>query len=362
MNQEFNLNEYLSAGIENIVKGAIQATLTNPRESVFIAKFSLDCKKAATLRKKLEMDGEHIPPFLIASITSMCNLHCKGCYARANQTCVDKEMEGQLKVDDWEGIFSQAAQLGVSFILLAGGEPLMRREVILTAAGFKNIMFPIFTNGTMLDREYLQLFHRNRNLLPVLSMEGDEKTTKERRGEGVAQVLAGAMASMKEKAIFYGVSITVTKNNLKVVTEEKFLKSIYESGCKLVFYIEYVPADEMSADIAPSEEDRIYLEHKLLKLRAKFLDMIFISFPGDEKGTGGCLAAGRGFFHINPAGGAEPCPFSPYSDSSLKTMRLRDALKSPLFGKLKDSQLLKGEHTGGCVLFEQRESVKDFLN
>ncbi|BCJ95154.1 radical SAM protein [Anaerocolumna cellulosilytica] len=362
MNQEFNLNEYLSEGIDNIVKGAFQATLTNPRESAFIAKFSIDSKKAASLRKKIEMEGEHIPPFLIASITSKCNLHCKGCYARANHTCIDTDMEDLLEVSDWEAVFFQAAQIGISFILIAGGEPLMRRDVIRTAADFKNILFPIFTNGTIIDREYLQLFHQNRNLLPVLSLEGDEKTTEERRGEGVAQVLAVAMASMKKKGIFYGVSITVTKNNLKMVTEENFLKSICESGCKLVFYIEYVPADEKSVEIAPTEEERSYLEQKLLELRVKYSDMIFISFPGDEKGTGGCLAAGRGFFHINPAGGAEPCPFSPYSDSSLKTMSLRDALKSPLFRKLKDSQLLKSEHTGGCVLFEQRESVKDFLN
>jgi MoaA/NifB/PqqE/SkfB family radical SAM enzyme len=68
--------------------------------------------------------------------------------------------------------------------------------------------------------------------------------------------------------------------------------------------------------------------------------------------------AGRGFFHINPYGKAEPCPFSPYSDTDLRTTSIRQALKSPLFQKLKDSNMLFKEHDGGCVLFEQEDEVK----
>ena len=90
-------------------------------------------------------------------------------------------------------------------------------------------------------------------------------------------------------------------------------------------------------------------------------EMVFIAFPGDEKSSGGCLAAGRGFFHINAMGGAEPCPFSPYSDVSLKNMTLKEALKSPLFQKLQENGNLEKEHIGGCVLFEQEEQVKQLL-
>lgn len=89
--------------------------------------------------------------------------------------------------------------------------------------------------------------------------------------------------------------------------------------------------------------------------------MVFVSFPGDEKSSGGCLAAGRGFFHINAAGGAEPCPFSPYSDTSLKTMSLKEALNSPLFVRLREEGHLEREHIGGCVLFEQENEVRRLL-
>ena len=85
--------------------------------------------------------------------------------------------------------------------------------------------------------------------------------------------------------------------------------------------------------------------------------MIYISFPGDEKSSGGCLAAGRGFFHINSHGGAEPCPFSPYSDINVKDTSLKEALQSELFTALRNSNILADDHIGGCVLHEKNHVV-----
>ena len=77
--KEFDLGAYLTGGVEKIVKGAVKATLTDPRESAFMAKFALASREASRRRAKAAEEGENIPPFLIASITSSCNLHCAGC-------------------------------------------------------------------------------------------------------------------------------------------------------------------------------------------------------------------------------------------------------------------------------------------
>ena len=89
--------------------------------------------------------------------------------------------------------------------------------------------------------------------------------------------------------------------------------------------------------------------------------MLFMSFPGDEKTSGGCLAAGRGFFHINSHGAAEPCPASPYSDINVKENTLIEALNSKLFKSLREGGLLEDGHEGGCVLFEHRQDVERIL-
>lgn len=362
----FRLEQYLSKGIQRIVNGILKASIDNPKQSIFMLQYAKAAKTAENLRREAEKRGEHIPPFLIASISRECNLHCKGCYARANDSCsgtccgenTQKGNADELSQVQWGDIFRQAGELGIGFILLAGGEPFTRRDVLKEAGRHRLILFPVFTNGTMLDDSYLKLFSESRNLIPVISIEGNQETTDERRGRGIYQKIMEAMGELKKRGILFGASVTVTKENLKETTSDNFLDRLLQSGCKAVFYIEYVPADGSTNHLAPDGEDRTYMENRINELRERQKKILFISFPGDEKSSGGCLAAGRGFFHINAAGGAEPCPFSPYSDTSLLNTTLQEALRSPLFIRLKSEGILSREHTGGCVLFGQEKLVK----
>ncbi len=356
-----NLTDYMSNSIQNIVQEALKSSLKNPKESAFLLQFALAAAAAQKKRSASEKHGIHIPPFLIASIASTCNLYCKGCYARANHACGELHKKEELSAERWGELFRQAEELGISFVLLAGGEPFMRRDVIEQAAARTNIIFPIFTNGTMLDEAYLTLLEKRRNLIPVLSIEGDEAQTDARRGQGVYQTLAGAMERLTRKGVLYGASVTVTAENINEVTGTDFIDMLYRQGCKLVFFVEYVPVEESTVSLAPGDRERAILEEKQSSLRQKYDTMIFLSFPGDEKKVGGCLAAGRGFFHINAAGSAEPCPFSPYSDTSLKNGSLLDALQSPLFRTLNEDGLLSKEHSGGCTLFQEEQQVRQLL-
>jgi len=362
LSSDFNLSEYVNNGIENIVKGVVKASFRNPKETAFILKYALSSKEAKKKRESFKRIGENIPAFLISSITSSCNLFCKGCYARENNSCGEGVQKQQLATLRWESIFMEAKDMGISFILLAGGEPLMRRDVIEKAAKVKEIMFPIFTNGTMLQEEYLKLFDKNRNLIPILSIEGDLEQTDGRRGKGTYEVLMNVMDNLKEKGILYGASITVTTENINTACSKVFFDKLYNKGCRALVFVEYVPVTKQTVDLAPTDNEREILECKQQKLRELYEDAIFISFPGDEKYSGGCLAAGRGFFHINVDGSAEPCPFSPYSDTNLKDCTLREALKSPLFRKLHETGMLLGEHAGGCILFEKENEVKELIS
>lgn len=357
----FQVTEYLSKGIGNLVKNILRATLKNPKESAFMLEYSFSAKEAAKRRAEFEEKGEHIPPFLIASITSSCNLHCAGCYARHNQSCCDTEPVMQLTDEEWLKIFREAKDLGIGFILLAGGEPMLRKDVIQAAGNVPEILFPIFTNGTMIDAAYMDLFERCRNLVPVFSIEGHKDKTDIRRGDGVYQKLVEGMEKMRTNHLIFGASVTVTKENVREVLDDAFVEDLKERGCKVVFYVEYVPVSETTAELAPADAERMYIDEQLKKLRENYPEMIFLSFPGDEKNLGGCLAAGRGFFHINSHGGAEPCPFSPYSDTNVRDTSLREALESQLFRTLQSEEILLSEHSGGCALFEQQDKVEAII-
>ena len=361
MNENFDLQGYLANGIERFVADVVKATLKNPRESAYMLKFAAASAAATKKRKASEKQGEHIPSFLIASITSSCNLHCAGCYSRCNNATVDAEPVAQLSSVEWLRIFEEADDLGVSFILLAGGEPMLRRDIIEAAGNRPNILFPIFTNGTFMGERYFELFDRCRNLVPIMSIEGGREITDARRGEGIYDKLIANMNALSSRGLIFGASVTVTTQNFREVTSEAFLKNLSDRGCKAVIFVEFVPVTEESRELAPGDAEREYMQKKLLELRTEHPEMVYVSFPGDEKSTGGCVAAGRGFFHINSHGGAEPCPFSPYSDVNVKDTSLREALHSPLFTALRSGDILLDDHEGGCVLYEKRALVEALL-
>ena len=361
MKDAFDIQSYMTKGVERVVSDALKATFKDPRESAFMVKFAAASKKASKKRRAAEDAGEHIPPFLIASITSKCNLHCAGCYSRCNHATVDAEPVSQLTGREWFRIFDEADELGISFILLAGGEPMLRRDIIEAAGKKPGILFPIFTNGTFMDQRYFDLFDQCRNLIPIMSIEGEKEITDARRGAGIYDRLIANMDELHRRSLIFGASVTVTTQNIREVSSDDFLKKLSNRGCKAVIFVEFVPVTEDSKELAPGDNEREYLRGEITRLRQEHPEMVYISFPGDEKSSGGCVAAGRGFFHINSHGGAEPCPFSPYSDVNVRNTSLRDAMHSPLFTALRDGSILIDDHDGGCVLYEKREQVEKLL-
>ncbi len=362
MRDSFDLQEYLVEGVERVVADALRASLKNPKESAFMLKFAAASKAASKKRIAAEKQGVHIPSFLIASITSSCNLHCAGCYSRCNESTTDAEPVEQLSSAEWLRIFDEADELGISFIILAGGEPTIRRDIIEAAGKKQNILFPVFTNGTFISERYFELFDKCRNLIPIMSIEGGKDVTDARRGSGIYDRLIANMTELKRRGLVFGASVTVTTENAEEGSSDRFLGELEKLGCKAVIFVEYVPVTDESRELAPGDREREILDRAAERLRAGNSEMMYVSFPGDEKSSGGCFAAGRGFFHINSHGGAEPCPFSPYSDINVKDTSLREAISSPLFTALRDGDILLDDHEGGCVLYQKRALVESLVS
>jgi len=257
-------------------------------------------------------------------------------------------------------VIAEAQELGTSIVMIAGGEPLTRPEVLEITADFPGIIFPLFTNGVLLTPEMIGRLRRQKNVVPVLSLEGHQLETDERRGQGVYAHLLSTMAALRESNCFFGTSLTVTKHNVEMITSPEFISDLIATGCKIFFFVDYVPVQEGTEELILTDEQRRAEIERLAALRAEFPGL-FVAFPGDEEMYGGCLAAGRGFVHVSPEGRLEPCPFSPFSDISLKDVSLREALQSGFLKKIRENSHSLTETRGGCALWARREWVSSLL-
>ena len=344
----------LEKNLRRIFSDALKVSIRLPSFGLFLLRFIIKQNRAAKKRSERGITGKSIPPFMIISITKQCNLKCSGCYSRVNHESLGREMSTEKLVS----LITQAQALGTSIALLAGGEPFSRKDILGITEKFPAMLFPVFTNGMLIDDEIILRLRRQKNVIPILSLEGDSLQTDRRRGKHVFSTVSKTLEKLKKNKIFCGISFTATAENLDTITDEDYIKEKAALGAKVFFYNEYVPFESGTENLCLHKEQRIILEDRLKTLRRKN-PALFISFPGDEEEFDGCLSAGRGFFHVNPSGDVEPCPFAPYSVSSLEDVSLKEALDHPFLQTIRANHNNLHEEYGGCALWNNKKWIEE---
>jgi len=337
-------------------KDALKITRKNPAQAFSFLRTLLWLKSAANLREKWKKGGYLIPPILIFSITNECNLKCPGCY---NKSFYDSDGNELSDEKLWQ-IADEAKELGVSFFVIAGGEPFLRPVLLDIMKKYPEIIFLVFTNGTLIDDWKIQRFKEQKNVVPMISLEGNQQETDERRGQGTFEQLQQTMAKMNKSGIFFGLSLTLVRKNFETITAEEFISKGAKMGCKFFLFLEYSPTQPGTENWVLTENQRSQVRSMMQHYRKKF-PSLFIAVPWDEDDVGGCLSAGRGFVHINARGDLEPCPFAPFSDTNVRDLSLKEALQSKLCEKIRQTPKLAQETGDGCILWKERELVKSLI-
>jgi len=323
----------------------IRILLVRPSRIPAGVRILLHQNRALKIRRRLKDEGYDIPVMMLVSITSRCNLSCSGCYMQQRRPRGEPEMS----LNELKSLAAQAEELGISVVGIIGGEPLLRHhEIIALAQSFPRIVFTLNTNGLLIDEETAEEIAACENLVPFISLEGFRKETDSRRGHGMYDQVLSACSLMNDRVLFFGLAVTVSQRNIGEVLDETFIRTMIATGARAFIFIQYVPAEPGTEDLVPTPEQRRLLIASIKEFNRKY-PAFFIGIPGEMEMFGGCLAAGRGFVHVNPYGDLEPCPIVPISDTNLKTTPLKDALQSPLLRAVRRNH--RSLHPNGrCVL------------
>jgi radical SAM protein with 4Fe4S-binding SPASM domain len=114
-------------------------------------------------------------------LTDRCNLDCVHCYINqpaGSRSVRDKELSTSQAIE----ILDQAADSGVLFLNLTGGEVMLRSDFteIYKHAIQRGIIVTLFTNGTLLTPEIADLFAEWRPLSVEISLHGATQESYER--------------------------------------------------------------------------------------------------------------------------------------------------------------------------------------
>ena len=142
-------------------------------------------------------------------LTPRCNLDCKMCYIHNKESNAMGDKE--LSTEAWKRIFDEAYDCGMMFATLSGGECLLRKDFkeLYLHLWNRGVFLTVFTNGILLDEEYVAFFktYKPRNVQISLygsSEAGYEQVTGHR---GFAKAVA-AIRSLMECGITVQVAVT----------------------------------------------------------------------------------------------------------------------------------------------------------
>jgi hypothetical protein len=234
-------------------------------------------KKSAAVREAFARDeGLVVSPVLILSVTNDCNLACAGCYACSHQ----RDRSAELSMEDIRCVVGEAVALGVCVVMIAGGEPLLKPEILSLPPAHPDTLFVMFTNGLLLGSPAAQAAARMRNLIPIISQEGGRALTDERRGEGVYDAATAVMRRLDGAKRMFGVSVTLTSRNYDDVIRGDYLMSMQALGCRAAFLIEYVPcsAEDEALCLTPAQKTHL---RQIEKQLYRQYNMLVVPLPGN---------------------------------------------------------------------------------
>jgi MoaA/NifB/PqqE/SkfB family radical SAM enzyme len=210
----------------------------------------------------------------------------------------------------------------------------------------------------LIDRETAQEFADIGNLTFAISIEGFEDETDARRGKGVFKKVMQAMDNLREAGVVFGFSATYNRENTNTIGSDEFIDLMIDKGCIFGWLFTYVPVGgEADLEYMATPEQRAYMYETVNRWRSE--KPIFIAdFWNDGAATGGCIAGGRCYFHINATGEVEPCAFIHYANMNIKDTTLLEALKSPLFKAYQESIPFNENPLRPCPMIDNPEKLQ----
>jgi MoaA/NifB/PqqE/SkfB family radical SAM enzyme len=305
--------------------------------------------------KKRLQRGEYFPPFLYVAIINSCNLRCQGCWVDV------AAKQEKISVEAMDRLINEAKALGNSFFGIVGGEPFMHPDLLTILSHHPDCYFQVFTNGHFITDEMAKELRRLGNVTPLISIEGTEIISDERRGrDGVySKSMEGIHNSVNNK-LLTGVCTSVCQTNIDELVTENWVDRLIELGAMYMWFHTYRPVGPDACDeLALTPEQQRRVRQFVVDTRVtKPIGVVDAYFDHDGKAL--CPAATGISHHISPWGDIEPCPIIQFAKESIHDDR-------PLFDKFNGSEFLRdfreivSSSTRGCVVLERPDLLKELV-
>jgi len=338
------------------------------------------------LRQKLfdtGLKGEPDTPLIVSySVTKACNLRCLHCHVEAQEA-----MANELNLIEAMQAIDEMALLGTEALIFSGGEPLLRKDFVLSLAEYcvdAGIIPAVLTNGVLLNHKVAWELKDAGIMAVGIPLDSVDPAChdKLRNVPGTFEKAVNAVRACLDV-------------ELEVVITTMALKDSFDDIPKRIDFIANLGADQVAVyDLVPMGRGKNVMDQAMCQTQRtrliKYLhqmqednEMVFTMSGGlplypeivsrmhrlnDTKPKDlllkqfwvnapvGCHA-GILYFSLRPNGDVYPCTFLPVKVGNIREQSLADIWRnSKVLNELRERSLLKGkcgeceyrETCGGC--------------
>ncbi|MBN2168660.1 MAG: radical SAM protein [Actinobacteria bacterium] len=272
--------------------------------------------------------GRHWSPHAITlAVTSDCNLKCIHCSAFRRDT------SNSLTTEEWLDVIDQCAELGMTDLIITGGEPFMRPDldVLIKRIVDNNCVPDMFTNGTMLTDENLRKVKDAGCDTLFVSIDSPCENEHDvlRGREGAWKKAVEGIRRAVEMGMQVGLSTYLGEEQIDKEYQRQYVEMCKELGVKEITIFDLVPTgklikhDEILLSPASREKGRKVHEHQWMDRKGPRVSAM--SNVNDPHILG-CFGV-RWQIHITHNGYVTPCDFNPLYWGNVREEPLRDILE-----------------------------------
>ncbi len=301
------------------------------------------------------MQGRHHPTMFNIAITELCNNDCYYCSFKAQSKDKDVMNTGNII-----HTIHEAQDLGVSTILITGGEPLLNNDVgkIIQSIDKSRSISLMFTNGWFLKDKIGMLKKSGLDSVAVSINYADaENHDKSKKKAGTFdRAISGIKASLNE-GLTVAIACCLDRKAVESNELKKIMKLAKKLGVHEVIVFNYVPYQEKKDGCIKDLNNTGWLDQHI-KMTEYYNNIE--GFPAihaythlnSHKGLG--CSGGTIFLYVTPYGDLHPCDFNPYT--------IGNVLESPLhvlWDKLIEVEHFKKSSFNGCKMKDK--AYREFL-
>jgi radical SAM protein with 4Fe4S-binding SPASM domain len=330
------------------------------------------------------------------NLTQRCNLECAHCYMSAH---AGAETRGELTTAECRRVMDEIAAVNPNvFLILTGGEPLLRRDIwdVAGYAADKKFTTVFGTNGVLLREREARLMREHGVLGASISLDSTDRVKHDafRRLPGAWDAAVRATRVLSDEGLDFSLHMSVTDWNVRDVPA--MIDLARQLGAKVLNFFFLVRTgrgrDLTDIDAAAYEEiltllakaqgagqgppsfvrrmlgrpetphaesfedpwstpigraDGLLIRAKCAPHFRRILWQLNPSSPLLKNYAHGSCPAGKYYCRITPEGDVTPCPYMPVSAGNLRATSFADLWRSaPVFDDLREPTL--GGRCGAC--------------